>query len=137
MMNPQQPVIEWNDRKQARFSLKWPAFEFSIRDCVWLLVLAVLTAVYVADRWRNASLREADQKALQAALAKANAAADEAQQELADVNDQLRLAREAFTTLEAEDRAIIANLRRQIAGLQQEQAMRTTPPPGDSERRER
>ena len=110
----QHPVLDWNDRKNAGFRWSMPAFRFSARDLVWLAILLALTTAYAVDRWRGVNRPDS------AANAEAKAAANEARNQLTELDKQLSDARDAFASLYAEDSATIADLRKQISALQDE-----------------
>ena len=115
-MFSQHPAIDWDKGKNAGVFSNWPSLDFTLRDWIWLIVLAGLTTTYGVDRWRIRKRHDTDL----AALADAQTAADHRRSEIIALQAQLRSARDTLEASSHNQRETISNLHRQITALQEE-----------------
>src|SRR5262245_17695502 len=119
-MDRQPLILDWDNAKHARGRWLPTAVEFTLRDLVWLIVVLAVAALYGFHRPRNDKRHDSDI----AALAAAQAAAQDARNEVTALSAQLgsvRDGRDALAARRQEDLETISNLRRQVSALQDEQ----------------
>jgi len=108
------------DLERSKHSLgvwRLPTFAFTIRDCLWPMVVVALAAAWGIDHWQARKQATVDS----AALTEAKADADAAHRQEMLLNDKLRderQVREALLDQSEADNQQITKLREQISSLQ-------------------
>jgi hypothetical protein len=111
------PTFDLERSKHRRVVWSLPTIAFTIRDCLWLIVVVALAAALGIDRWQTRKQSKADSSA----LAEPRVEADDARSQEMLLNKQLRgerEVREALVDQHEADLQQITKLRGQISSLQ-------------------
>jgi hypothetical protein len=116
-MNQYLPIVDFERSKHRCVVWSLPTIAFTIRDCLWLIVVVALAAALGIDRWQTRKQAKADSSA----LAQARAEAYDARKQEMLLNEQLRGEKEVREALVDQHEAgfqQITKLRGRISSLQ-------------------
>lgn len=134
------PVLDLERSKHRLVAWTLPTITFTIRDCLWPIVVVALATGWGIDRWQAGKQAQAKSAALTEMKADARDEADKALKRELKLNEQLRdegEVREALMEQHEADLLQLTKLRGQIASLQAELKAGRSAPQTAVMRRER